>query len=103
MLSLDEGPFSPGHRAQLMVSANLGDRRDAYRGVTRPYLALTFADDAAITPRLSREVAEVIPGAIYRGIADAGHYGYLEQPKAVNAQLLSFLATCTEASLQERT
>lgn len=102
MLSLDVGPISPGHRAQLVVSAQLKDRREAYREVTRPYLALAFADDAAIAPRLSREVAAAIPGASYREIAEAGHYGYLEQPEAVNALLLSFLASRADAPPQER-
>jgi len=37
-----------------------------------------------IPPYLSREVADVIPGARYLEVPDAGHFGYLERPDAVN-------------------
>ncbi|MBN9737796.1 MULTISPECIES: alpha/beta fold hydrolase [unclassified Pseudonocardia] len=83
---------SPGHRAQLQVSLDLGDRTAAYRGIAVPALVLAFADDRAIPPRLSREVAAAVPGARYAEIPDAGHYGYLEQPAATNRALLDFLA-----------
>ena len=41
---------------------------------------------------LSREVADAIPNARYEEIPDAGHYGYLERPEAVNKLLSDFLA-----------
>ena len=46
-----------------------------------------------LNPAISREVADAIPGASYQEIPDAGHYGYLEQPEAVNKVLLEFLAS----------
>ncbi|SFN67656.1 Pimeloyl-ACP methyl ester carboxylesterase [Pseudonocardia ammonioxydans] len=80
-----------GHRAQLRVSLELDDRRDAYRGIGVPVLVVAFADDRAIPVRLSREVADAVPGARYAEIADAGHYGYLERPAEVNRVLVDFL------------
>lgn len=81
----------PGHRAQLQVSLDLGDRTAAYRGIAVPLLVVAFADDRAIPPRLSREVADAVPGARYTEIADAGHYGYLERPAETNRALVDFL------------
>jgi pimeloyl-ACP methyl ester carboxylesterase len=45
-----------------------------------------------LPPHLAREVADAIPGAEYRVVEKAGHYGYLEQPDEVNALLIEFLA-----------
>jgi pimeloyl-ACP methyl ester carboxylesterase len=81
--------IGPGHRAQLAVSMALTDRSAAYRDIAVPL----FADDATIPPRLSREVADAVPGARYVEIPDAGHYGYLERPDEVNRVLLDFLAS----------
>jgi pimeloyl-ACP methyl ester carboxylesterase len=92
LLSFRGAAIGPGHRAQLAVSTALTDRGAAYRGVTVPLLVVAFADDATIPPRLSREVADVVPGARYVEIPDAGHYGYLERPDEVNRVLLDFLA-----------
>lgn len=95
MLSFSAEPIGPGHKAQLMVSEQLTNRLDAYRGITKPYLAIAFSDDVAITPRLTREVADAVPGARYVEVSEAGHFGYLEQPDAVNSLLLSFFETRT--------
>jgi RNA polymerase sigma-70 factor (ECF subfamily) len=57
-----------------------------------PLLVVAFGDDVAIPPRLSREVADTVPGARYVEIPDAGHFGYLERPDEVNRVLLDFLA-----------
>lgn len=56
-----------------------------------PCLSVGFADDRMIPAYLGKELADAIPGARYVEIADAGHYGYLERPEAVNAELLGFL------------
>ncbi|MBQ7805459.1 alpha/beta hydrolase, partial [Rhodococcus sp. (in: high G+C Gram-positive bacteria)] len=55
-------------------------------------LSVAFADDRMIPPYLSREVADCIATASYEEIPDAGHYGYLERPEAVNKVLIDFLA-----------
>lgn len=85
------GPVKPGVRAQRRMDHDF-DRLAAYRAITVPCLSVGFADDRMIPPYLSREVADVIPGARYQEIPDAGHFGYLEQPEAVNKILLDFFA-----------
>lgn len=83
------GPVTPGIRAQRRMDHDF-DRLQAYRGIKVPSLAVGFADDRMIPAYLTREVADVIPGARYQEIPDAGHYGYLERPEAVNKVLLDF-------------
>jgi pimeloyl-ACP methyl ester carboxylesterase len=36
--------------------------------------------------------AEHIPGCRYEELADCGHYGYLEEPDAVNSLIIDFFA-----------
>lgn len=81
----------PGVRAQRRMDHDF-DRLAAYRGIKTPCLSVGFADDRTIPPYLSREVAEAIPGGLYQEVPDAGHYGYLERPEAVNKILLEFFA-----------
>lgn len=84
-------PIAAGERAQLEVSARLGDRRAAYRGIRVPLLVVGFADDQMVPAYLAREVAEVVPDASYVEVPDTGHIGYLERPDAVNQLLVDFL------------
>ncbi|MFE3189050.1 alpha/beta fold hydrolase [Nocardia sp. NPDC059240] len=86
------GPATPGIRAQRRMDHDF-DRTAAYRGIKVPCLSMGFADDRMIPPYLSREVADIIPGARYQEVPDAGHFGYLEQPEAVNKILLEFFAS----------
>nr|BFE69330.1 hypothetical protein GCM10020092_026310 [Actinoplanes digitatis] len=80
-----------GQRPQLEVTVDT-DRREAYRTIRVPTLVLSFADDLIAPAVRGRELAAAIPGARYTRIADAGHYGYLEQPDAVNEAVLEFFA-----------
>jgi pimeloyl-ACP methyl ester carboxylesterase len=80
-----------GVRAQLQLHDGEANRTSAYGGITRPALVIGFADDRTLPPHLAKEVADAIPGATYREVAEAGHYGYLEQPDEVNALLIDFL------------
>ncbi|MCP2330668.1 alpha/beta fold hydrolase [Actinoalloteichus caeruleus] len=82
---------SKGYRAQLDLDI-IPDRLAAYRSITTPTLVIGFADDLVLPPHLCREVADAIPAARYVELADSGHYGYLERPEAVNAELVSFFA-----------
>jgi pimeloyl-ACP methyl ester carboxylesterase len=66
------------------------DRRPAYRRISRPCLVSGFQDDLVVRPHLSREVAAAIPGARYTEIPGCGHYGYLENPAAVNSAIIEF-------------
>jgi len=81
----------PGQRAQLDVVIDT-DRRAAYRSIRVPALVISFVDDLVAPPCCGRELAATIPSARYVEIRDAGHYGYLEKPEAVNAALLDFFA-----------
>ncbi|ORM29151.1 alpha/beta hydrolase [Williamsia sp. 1135] len=80
-----------GVRAQLQLHEGEANRTAAYAGISRPALVIGFADDRTLPPHLAKEVADAIPGATYREVAEAGHYGYLEQPDEVNALLIDFL------------
>ncbi|WP_084215751.1 alpha/beta fold hydrolase [Pseudonocardia spinosispora] len=93
VLEFSAGPMSAGERAQLAVSTQLRDRRDAYRDIRAPLLVVGFADDVMIPCALSREVADVVPGARYSEIPDTGHFGYLERPGEVNRLLVEFLGS----------
>lgn len=78
-------------RPQLDVDVDT-DRLRVYRRISTPTLVMSFADDVVAPPVRGRELAAAIPGARYAEIRDAGHYGYLEQPDAVNAAVLDFFA-----------
>ena len=79
-----------GSRPQLDVTVDT-DRRTAYRGISAPTLVLSFADDLVAPAARGRELAAAIPGSRYAQIADAGHYGYLEQPVDENTAIIEFL------------
>ncbi|MET7937495.1 alpha/beta hydrolase [Streptomyces sp. NPDC005322] len=78
-----------GRGAQLAMEP-MPDRRSAYAGITVPCHVISFADDLITPPRAGEELASVIPGASFELIPDAGHYGYLENPEAVNKSMLEF-------------
>lgn len=80
-----------GERIQLGL-AEYDTRLEAYRAIAVRSLVIGFADDLVLPPRLSREVADAIPGAWYAEVADAGHVGYLERPDEVNRLLVEFLS-----------
>jgi len=82
--------FDAGTRAQLDLEP-APDRLAAYTAITVPCHVIAFADDLITPPHLGREVAAAIPGATFEVIGDCGHYGYLENPTAVNASLLAYL------------
>jgi pimeloyl-ACP methyl ester carboxylesterase len=84
--------IGPGERAQLAL-AEYESRLDAYRSITTRSLVIGFADDLVLPPRLSREVADAIPGARYSEVAGCGHIGYLERPDEVNRLLVEFVGS----------
>ncbi len=80
-----------GIRAQHGVAPE-NDRLPAYTAITTPVLVIGFADDVVMPPHLSAEVADALPNGRYLEIADAGHLGFLERPRAVNSAILDFFA-----------
>ncbi|GGC77271.1 alpha/beta hydrolase [Hoyosella rhizosphaerae] len=83
-------PMTAGVRAQLGLS-DFPNRLAAYRAIRVPVLAVGYADDRLIPPHLAQEVADAIPNARYAEVANAGHYGALEQPEVVNQLLIEYL------------
>ncbi|RSM88003.1 alpha/beta hydrolase [Kibdelosporangium aridum] len=92
--------WGPGVRAQLQLSA-LPDRIDAYRAIKVPCHVISFEHDLVAPPSAGRELAAAIPGATHRTIPGCGHFGYLENPEAVNRELLRFLRAESAARLEE--
>jgi pimeloyl-ACP methyl ester carboxylesterase len=92
ILELTAAPTTAGGRAELGVSSQLTDRREAYRAITVPTLVIAFADDVMVPAFLGREVAEAIPGARYAEVPETGHFGYLERPEEVNRLMMDFFA-----------
>ncbi|MFD7665835.1 alpha/beta fold hydrolase [Streptomyces sp. NPDC059788] len=82
-------PDEAGKGAQLGLDP-MPDRRAAYAGITVPCHVISFADDLITPPRAGEELAAAVPGATFEVIPDAGHYGYLENPEAVNKSVLEF-------------
>ncbi|GIG90338.1 alpha/beta fold hydrolase [Plantactinospora endophytica] len=91
LFELSSAP-GPGIRHQMALEA-MPDRRPAYAKISVPCHVVSFADDLITPPTQGRDLADAIPGATYEVIADAGHYGYLERPEAVNSSLLTFFGT----------
>jgi pimeloyl-ACP methyl ester carboxylesterase len=76
-------------KSQLLLDI-MPNRLTDYRGIAVPSLILAFADDLITPPAACREVADHIPGSVYKEIAECGHYGYLEDPGAVNGSIIEF-------------
>jgi pimeloyl-ACP methyl ester carboxylesterase len=82
-------PDGPGVRAQLALEP-MPDRRAAYRAITVPCQVISFEHDLITPPHAGEELAGLLPGAGFELVPDAGHYGYLENPDAVNKSVLEF-------------
>jgi pimeloyl-ACP methyl ester carboxylesterase len=67
------------------------DRRRALTAVRNPCLVVAFGSDLLTPPQLSREVQAAIPGCSYTEFDRLGHYGFLEDPAAVNDAMVRFL------------
>lgn len=78
-------------RGQLGLE-RIPDRRGELGKIQCPCLVIGFQDDLIVRPSLTREVADAIPGSTYKEIAGCGHYGYLEEPAAVNSAIIGFFS-----------
>lgn len=88
-------PSSAMSRSQLQLDM-LPDRLARYRDIRTDCLVLAFADDLITQPHLCREVADAIPGGVYREIPDCGHYGFIEDPAEVNAAIVGFFRSTSD-------
>jgi len=68
------------------------DHRDALPSYSCPTLIIVGGQDAVTPPKLSEEMAELIPHATLNIIPGCGHISTLERPDLVNAALLKWLA-----------
>jgi pimeloyl-ACP methyl ester carboxylesterase len=89
IFELSSGAAEPGVNAQLGLEP-IPNRLGAYQDIRAPCQVIAFEDDLITPPHLGRELAETIPTASFELIQGAGHYGYLEEPEAVNKCVLAF-------------
>lgn len=76
---------------QQRAAAARADRRDFVRGLALPVHVLGAADDKVTPPALSRELAELVPGAELELVEGCGHLLPFEQPARVAAGLQRLL------------
>jgi pimeloyl-ACP methyl ester carboxylesterase len=89
---LDLFELARGRTEEQAAADELGDRREALRGITVPCRAVAFTDDLICPPHLVAEVADAIPDCDLVEIPRAGHLGNLERPEAVNTAITEFFA-----------
>lgn len=68
-----------------------GDLRRELARLELPVLVLAGAEDRVLPPQAARRTAELIPGAVYREIAGAGHALFVSHPDEVLAEIGSFV------------
>lgn len=68
------------------------DMREHLHGISMPALVIVGAEDAISPPAEMREIADALPNAEFVEIPQAGHMTTLENPTAVNAALVRFVA-----------
>jgi len=69
----------------------LADQRDRVRDIRVPTLVICGDQDRPTPPKLSRELADMIPGAELHILAGAGHLSNIEQPSEFNTAVESFI------------
>jgi pimeloyl-ACP methyl ester carboxylesterase len=69
------------------------DRRDALEAIDVPVLCLAGEEDRNAPPPVMQFMAQRIPRAAYRCIAEMGHLAHMEAPQRVNPVLIDFLQT----------
>ena len=86
MARIDPAAFRIG--AEAVWIADQAPRAQAIRV---PALVICGAEDTITPPALSHALVQIIPGARYEEIANAGHLTNLEQPDAFNAAVEGFI------------
>jgi 3-oxoadipate enol-lactonase len=69
----------------------LADQAPRAQAIRVPALVICGAEDTITPPALSHALVQIIPGARYEEIANAGHLTNLEQPDAFNAAVEGFI------------
>lgn len=78
------GRVLPGQENEPKFTARLKNFRT-------PVLALTGDSDHFIPARMSRMIADAVPGAVYREIAECGHISVNEKPQETTAIVSEFV------------
>jgi len=81
-----------GIAAAALGMAQRPDMTAALAEIRCPTLVVVGQDDAISTPAEMRGIAQAIPGAKFVEIPAAGHMSPIENPAAVNAAIIEFLA-----------
>jgi pimeloyl-ACP methyl ester carboxylesterase len=84
-------PQTPEMFARQCDAAISFDARDRLGAITVPTHVIAGEEDIFTPPRLSREIAAVIPGARLTILPEVGHGMFWETPVAFNAALVGFL------------
>jgi len=84
---------TPGIAAASRGMAQRADSSDLLAGISCPTLVIVGQQDALIPPFEAQAYAELIPGAQFVVIPNAGHLSNLEQPDIFLATISSFLRT----------
>ena len=79
------------YESQIMAVMNTHDTYDRLPQLQAPTLVLTGSRDVLIPPENSRILAERIPGAQLREIAEAGHVFWVSHPDETLAEVSAFL------------
>jgi 3-oxoadipate enol-lactonase len=69
------------------------DFTDTARRIAVPTLCIVGDQDGSTPPDLVRSMADLIPGARFETIGDAGHIPCVEQPEALTALIRGFVAS----------
>jgi 3-oxoadipate enol-lactonase len=86
MAKIDPAAFRIGAKAVW-----LADQAERAAAIRKPTLVVCGAEDHVTPPALSRELVQLIPGARYEEIANAGHLTNLERFGAFNALVDAFI------------
>ena len=89
----------PGYGQAVEMMATT-DNTEALRAITAPTLVLVGALDVVTPPTEAAALADLIAGARFCPIADAGHLANQEQPEVFNQAVGDFLATTFPAGNQ---
>lgn len=66
------------------------DLTETTRQLRQPTLCLVGAEDGATPPELVRSMSDLIPGASFEIVAEAGHLPCIEQPDLIAARINAF-------------
>lgn len=73
------------------VALRDSDLTEAARSVSVPTLCVAGEFDGSTPPAFVKTLAELVPGAEYHEIADAGHLPCLQRPEELSARMIAFL------------